>query len=232
MVGVSKADVADLDFLDAEELQTDGSFVFLTTTVASTNSGTQTVTIDLPADGEGIKTGRDHIVEPGDKVELSGTSGGLGDGIFTVATVPTDLTFTVVEAIGTSTGGSIDFKYVPGAEAIGFNTANQNISSFNDVQRSITEVANAALLDDDPGSVGVTYAVTYVGNKVTQELWTNTSNAFAIKRINYTFTDNRVTTEVRRVFSASDGTTIIAQKTINYTYAYNVVTGATSTRDI
>lgn len=111
---IRKADVDDIDFLDAEELQSDGSFVYLSSGVASTAAGTKVVTITMPADGEGILWGRDHLAQAGDIVILNGTSGGLGDGKFTIAAVIDDLSFSVVETIGTSTGGSVDFYYVAG----------------------------------------------------------------------------------------------------------------------
>lgn len=232
MVGVRKSDVFNLDFLDAEELQTDGSFVYLTVTVVSTTSGTSTVVINTPADGEGIITGRDHPVKVGDLVDLTGTSGGLGDGTFTVATVATDLSFTVVESIGTSTGGSVDFRYVPGAQSIGYNPIGQNTSAETNLQGALTDVSNDALLDGDPGRVDTTYSVTYTGGYATQEMWINTGNSRPIKQIDYSYTGNKVSSEVRVVFAESDGTTIIAQKTITYAYSGNIVTGATATRDV
>lgn len=232
MTGISRADVADGDFADAEELASDGSVVFLTVSVVSTTSGTQTVVVGTPADGEGIKTSRDHPVEPGDFAVITGTTGGLGDGIFTVSTVVDDTTFTVVESIGTSTGGSVDFLYQPGAKLVGFDFDDQNVTTANKLQAVITDISNASLLDDEPGSLGTTYTITRVGNLVTREKWINTGNSFAIKQIDYTYSANRVSTEVRKVFSYLDGTTIIAQKTLVYAYSGNTITGAAITRNV
>jgi hypothetical protein len=231
-VGISKADLVDADVYDATELNTDGTIVYLTITVVSTNSGTSTVTVNLASDGEGILTSKDHPVESGDKVDISGTSGGLGDGTFTVATVLTDLTFTVVEAIGTSTGGSANFRYPPGAQEIGFDQTKQNTTANNQLQKAVTDLSNATLLDDEPGSLTTTYTVTRAGSNVTQEKWVNTGNSRAIKQIDYTYTGSKVTTEVRKVFSAADGTTVIAQKTLTYNYSGTVITGATITRNV
>jgi hypothetical protein len=231
-MGISKADLVDADVYDATELNTDGSVVFLTITVVSTTSGTNTVVVNLAADGEGIYYGKDHPVEVGDTAIISGTSGGLGDGTFLVASVVDDLTFTTVEAIGTSTGGSVSFKFPPGANEIGFKPDNQNTTSNNNLQLVVTDISNATLLDDEPGSVGTTYTVTRSGSRVTQEKWVNTGNSFTIKQIDYTYVSDKVTTEVRKVFSAADGTTVIAQKTLTYVYSGNLVVGETVTRDV
>lgn len=135
-------DVLDADFVDAYELGSSGSTVYLSATAVSTTGGTKVVVIALPADGEGIITGRDHPAEAGDKVLLSGTSGGLGDGLFTIATVLTDLTFSVVEAIGTSVGGSASFRYPAGAKKVGFDPAGTP-SAQTTVQAALAEALNA-----------------------------------------------------------------------------------------
>ncbi len=69
------------------ELGTDGTIIYVTLNVVSTTSGTNTIIVDLASDGEGILTGKDHPVEIGDFVDISGTSGSLGDGTFTIATI-------------------------------------------------------------------------------------------------------------------------------------------------
>jgi len=231
-MGISKADLVDADVYDATELNTDGSVVFLTITVVSTTSGTNTVVVNLAADGEGIFYGKDHPVEVGDTAIISGTSGGLGDGTFLVASVVDDLTFTTVEPIGNSVGGSVSFKFPPGAHEIGFKPDDQNTTSNNNLQYVVTDISNATLLDDEPGSVNTTYTVTRSGSLVTQEKWVNTGNSFAIKQIDYTYVSSKVSVEVRKVFSAADGTTVIAQKTLNYSYSGSLVTGETVTRDV
>lgn len=149
---IRKSDVTDNEFLDQEELTSDGTFVYLTTTVVSTTSGTKVVVIDLPADGQGIFFGRDHPSEPGDIAVITGTSGGLGDGEYTIATVIDDTSFSVVEAIGTSTGGSVDFHYVPGAQRIGVNPTGLSHVTSNNVQDAIEE------LDAAVGTTGITEA--------------------------------------------------------------------------
>src|ERR1700687_1179323 len=114
MGGISKADLTDADVYDASELSTDGTVGYLTVSITATTCGTKTVIISLAGDGEGILYSKDHPVAINDKVVITATSGGLGNGTFTVATVVSDTSFTVVETIGTSTGGSASFKYLPG----------------------------------------------------------------------------------------------------------------------
>lgn len=147
---VSKSDVTDSEFLDAEELQSDSTFVYLTTTVVSTDAGTKVVVIDLPADGQGIFFGRDHPAQTDDFVVITGTTGGLGDGTFTIDTVIDDTSFSVLETIGTSTLGSVAFHYKSGATRIGFDpTGLAHVASTN-VQDAIEE------LDSAIGTTGIT----------------------------------------------------------------------------
>jgi len=137
---ISKTDVVDSEFLDQEELESDGTFVYLTSTVVSTTSGTKVVVINLPADGEGILLGRDHPAESGDFVVITGTSGGLGNGKFTVDVVLSDTSFSVLGGIGTSTGGSISFHYRSGAERIGLDATGLTHVTSNNVQGAIEEL--------------------------------------------------------------------------------------------
>lgn len=228
---LSKSDLYDADVYDAPELNTDGTVVYLTTSVTSTVA-TNTVNVGLPADGEGILTSRDHPVQIGDKADITGTSGGAGDGTFTVATIPSDTQFTTVETIGASTGGSVNFRYLPGAYNIGFDPTHQNVSQSNLVHPVVTDLGNHDLLNNEVLTTGVTYSNTITGGKVTQEKWVNTGNSRTIRQIDYTYTGAKVTTEVRKVFSAADGTTVIAQATLNYTYTGSTLTGEIITRDV
>jgi hypothetical protein len=232
MPGISRTDIIDGDFIDAVELKSDGTVTYLTVTVVSTTSGTQTVVVNIASDGEGILFGRDHEVVPGDIVVLSGTSGGAGDGTYTVATVPTNTSLTVTGAIGTSTGGNATFYYTSGSTNVGFGQTKQNITSSNILQQALTDISNHDLLDNEPVGTGVTYSNTRSGSLITQELWINTGNSRAIREVDYTYTGSKVTTEVRKVFSAADGTTVIAQVTLTYSYTGSSVTGTTIVRNV
>jgi len=86
-------------------------------------------------------------------------------------------------------------------------------------------------LDSEPTTPGTTWSTTVSGGKVTQEKWVRTAGATNLKTIDYTYTGNKVTTEVRKVF-AEDGTTVVAQNTLSYSYTGNVVSGIVATRDV
>lgn len=92
------------------------------------------------------------------------------------------------------------------------------------------------LLEVDPDETDTTYTVTVnSAGRVSQESWADTATAFELKRIEYTYNSNDyVATEVRKVFDPDDGTTILSQKTITYSYATTDgrVTGAASVRNV
>lgn len=88
------------------------------------------------------------------------------------------------------------------------------------------------LLEIDPDDTATTYVATYSGSAVTQESWTDTGTALELKRIEYTYADGLVTTEVRKVFDPADGVTIVAQKTITYSYTGFRVSGMTVARNV
>lgn len=89
------------------------------------------------------------------------------------------------------------------------------------------------LLETDPPTPGNTYSNTIVGGKVTQEQWVRTVGGTTIKTIDYTYSPGtpRVITEVRKVYDVN-GTLIIAQVTLTYTYTGNQVTGIATVRDV
>lgn len=119
---ISKADLNDLDIVDAYELRSDGYTsisIYLDTTVVSTTSGTKTVVINIASDGQGLFYSFDHPAESGDIVWLSGTTG--ADGYYTIDTVIDDLTFTVNQVINTSTGGNAQFRYIAGGLKVGYD---------------------------------------------------------------------------------------------------------------
>jgi hypothetical protein len=234
-VGISQSDIIDADFETAAELISDGTVgnaTFLAAvTVVSTTSGTKTVVIGTPSDGEGILNSKDHPVEAGDFVSITGTSGGLGNGTFTVASVVSDTSFTVVESIGTSTGGLVSFFYRAGAFAIGLNPADMQMTAANVLGTTLKDFDYGNTLQDDPDLVGVTYTPTYTSGKVTRELWAKTSGGLSIKEIDYTYSGSKVATEVRKVFKA-DGVTVAAQITLTYTFSGSTVTSIAQTRDV
>lgn len=146
---LTKADLVDVDIIDAYELKSDGRAttpvsIYQTTVGISTTSGTQTVVSNPPADGEGFLTGRDHPVEVGDFLVIVGSlPGGIADGAYTVASVVDDVTVTVVQPIATSTGGAYTWVYPAGASKVGFDPTGQTITAANGLQQAVTDIANA-----------------------------------------------------------------------------------------
>jgi hypothetical protein len=90
------------------------------------------------------------------------------------------------------------------------------------------------LLDNEPtaetGATDAAYTNTFSGLTITSETWKR-NDATNIKTIDYTYTGNKLTTEVRKVF-ALDGTTIEAQVTWTYVYTGNFLTSASMVRNV
>lgn len=142
-MSIRKEDLDDLDIVDSFELGSDGYQVYLTTTLVSTTSVGNIITINLPSDGEGLITGRDHLAQAGDRVFLTGTSGGLADGYFIINSVLTETTFSVTNSISNSTGGNIFFMYIAGAFNVGFDKSNSINVTHSNVQQAIEDLDQA-----------------------------------------------------------------------------------------
>lgn len=147
---IRKADTGN-DIVGSTELASDGYYVYLSSTLVSTNSPPNTIVINLPSDGEGILYGRDHPVSPQDIVHLYGTSGGAADGYYFVFSVLTDTSFTIVPPIAASTGGNIDFIYPAGATVVGFDPTGLTITNSITVEGAIKDIdANAVTFTNHP----------------------------------------------------------------------------------
>ena len=151
---ITKSDLSDIDFLDSSELISTGvhtlSGMYVDTTIISTDSITKQIVINYPSDNEGINENSEHPAETGDFVCIIGTSGGLGDGYYTIDSILNSTTFAVVEAIGTSTGGNIKFFHPPGASKIGLDSSNLNYTNANTVQGAFEDLDSA--IDNISGS--------------------------------------------------------------------------------
>jgi hypothetical protein len=122
--GIRKEDLADLDIVDSIELASDGYSVYLISTLVSTTNAGSLITINLPSDGEGLITGRDHLAQAGDRIRLAGTSGGLADGYYIINSIISETSFSVTSSVASSTGGSIYFMFQAGAKSVGFDLQN------------------------------------------------------------------------------------------------------------
>ena len=140
MTGIRKEDIVDVDIVDAVELASDGTTVFVNdATVVSTTSSTKTVVIS----GEDIVFDKEEHLEVNDIVVITGTSGGLGDGTFTVSSITNSTTFVVNETIGDSTGGIVDFKHPPGASRVGCDPTGISHTSSTNVQDALEDISSA-----------------------------------------------------------------------------------------
>jgi len=235
-VPLTSADLADIAFFDAPELRADGTLVTPYRTITGLVSVTLATQRVVIAGSEYLTLNRDEPVEVGDTVVIAGATG--GNGTYTITAIVTEQSFDVTPAPGANgTGGTGTFFYPAGATKIGLKVAGHTYATSPTVQGSITQLDAAisavnfdVLLEIEPPSPSTTYANTFSGNTVTQERWRRL-DATLIKTIDYTYTSQKVTTEVRKIFAA-DGTTITAQLTIVYTYTGNTVTSATRTRNI
>lgn len=111
-----------------------------------------------------------------------------------------------------------------------------NDMSFTDPSNGTLTLAQLSklydfLLENEPPSAGSSESFTRVGGKLTKETWTRTVGSTTWKTIDYTYTGNLLTTEVRKVF-ATDGITVVAQLTLTYSYSGNVMTGVTRVRNV
>jgi len=140
---IGKEDVKDSDFVDAYELISDGysaNSIYLDTFAVSTTFATGTVVVTLASDGGGILYSIDHPVQQNDIVYIYGTTGGGGDGHYTVNTVLTDTSFTVNEPIGNSTDGYVQFRYPAGAKLVGYDNSNSCVITHDTVQGALDDL--------------------------------------------------------------------------------------------
>jgi hypothetical protein len=124
----------DQEKVGTVELAADGSdVIFSGKTVVSTTTGTKVVVLS------GVDLFREpEQLENGDKVTLSGTT--AADGTYTVDQVTALDTFTVQEAIATSTGGTCDAKYPSGAAKVGVDTTALTNLTATDLQTAIEQI--------------------------------------------------------------------------------------------
>jgi len=132
---VDREDVRDLDFIDATELASDGSVSFKTAPVTGVSSGT--ITVNPSADYFGLVYG-DEPIEADDIFILSGAT--AGNGSYTVASVLSNTTFTVVEAIPDSTGGTAEFRHPSGAKKVGVDPSAIASSTSTNLQKVLEDL--------------------------------------------------------------------------------------------
>jgi len=233
---LTRADVSDADFTDAAELAATGLADFRSgVAVASTVSATKTVNLVA---GAALVHG-DDPVEPEDKISLTGCAAA---GTYTVATVVDDVTLTVAEAISDSTGGAAAFRYVPGAQRVGFNpTGLVNISA-QTVQAALVQVDGAIsaggiteavheALDTIVHEIDETSydEVTYTGSNPTNvTTWATVAKLKKIREEQYTYASGKVTQCVTIQYDSTGAEKM--RTTEVYTYTGSKITSIARTK--
>lgn len=137
------SDVLRDNIVTAPELISDGygvNSIYLST-VLSTTSATQTVTVNLPSDDVSLLYEGDYQVNPNDIVYLYNTQpGGIADGYYTIGSVTSDTTFLVNEPLPNSTDGYIQFRFQAGATLVGVDSLGMETVTGNTVQEAIAEL--------------------------------------------------------------------------------------------
>jgi len=229
---ITREDLDDVGFVDAVELAATGgasSAYKSAVTAVSTTSGTKRVVIS----GFDVSIERDTPVQAGDKVVLAGNAAA---GTYTINTIINATTFDVVEAIVTSTGGTVEFRYPAGAKKVGVDTTGFSSSGATTLQSLLTDLDSSIspgtntdfLLDNEPPRPTTNYAITRSGNVVTKEEWKRIDTTL-LKSIDYTRASGVITQEDRKVF-ATDGTTLLGHLRVIYTFGGGQVISAEYTR--
>lgn len=137
--GIRREDIEDVEIVDAGELASDGTTTYVTgATVVSTTAATKRIVFS----GVDLIYDKDERAESGDKVTLSGTSGGAADGTYTIDSVIDSVTVDVVESISDSTGGAADLIHPPGAGKVGCDpTTIFNVTADN-VQEALEQLSD------------------------------------------------------------------------------------------
>lgn len=143
MSGLTKEDLRDAAIVDAIELASPGTTVFITgATVVSTTASTKRIVLS----GVDLVHDLDERVEPKDLVTLTGTT--AADGTYTIANVIDSVTVDVEETIADSTGGTADVKHPPGAGKVGLDPTNVAGVTATEMQTAMEELSAATGADD------------------------------------------------------------------------------------
>lgn len=230
-MGLSRRQIRDGDLIDANELASDGAnatvAAFLTGSVTSSTASTKTVAVPLDSHSLGLLS-PDHPVKAGDLAILAGTS--AADGTYTVATVPTQTSFTTVEAIANSVGGTVTFRHPAGSTNVGIDPTGFGSSTAVTLQAALAALDARLYLRTSPnGPVGTQYDVTVARTNglISSVTWTNHATSKIFKLIAITRSSNLISLVVVTVYKP-DGTTVLVQNTITPTRTNNQISSWTS----
>ena len=165
---VAKTDVVDSDFIDAEELISDGyTTTYRTVTLATTTAATKNCVIT-----GGSLERLDNVDEPlqaGDFVEIAGNAAA---GRYTCASIVDSVTFKVLESIVDSTGGTADFIHPAGASKVVVDNTQLPYTNATTVQGALESLSAGEL--PAPDQIGnVLFAIGTAEFSVAQPVTTN-----------------------------------------------------------
>ena len=131
---IDEFDITDSGFTSESELSATGSIGFTTESIVDVASGTISVTSGATL------TGYDDPIQIGDIVVISGNAAA---GTYTVDTIPTLETFTVVEAIVDAVGGSAEFRHPAGGTRVGLDISGLTRITTANVQGALSDIDGA-----------------------------------------------------------------------------------------
>lgn len=209
MTKITREELDDTGIVDAAELSArgaPGSAFRSGTSVISTTADTKTVVVS-----SGLRYGNLDPVEVGDITIISGNDAA---GTYTVQSVTSDTTFVVVEAIPSSTGGSVAFKHPAGAVRVGVDSTGLLNTSASNAQQALADLDSAIVTEADHENLDTlvhalsetSYTeVTRDGNgRVTDVIvWTSPAKTTKIRETTLTRTSDRVSQVVSKQYNGS-----------------------------
>jgi hypothetical protein len=219
---VDREDVRDADFVDAVELASDGTASYKTTPVTDVVSGT--ITVAPAADYLGLEFGDDPI-EVNDIFVLTGAT--AGNGTYTVDTIIDNTSFTVVEAIVDSTGGSADFRHPAGALKVGVDPTTLSFTTKTNVQEALEDLTAGSgitpsqhrdldQLVHDIAEDAFTEITRTAGQVTNITVWTDSGKTTKIRESQITRTAGAVSQTVDIQYDAAGA--VIVGETLTKTY--------------
>jgi hypothetical protein len=138
---ISRTDVVDAEFVDAIELASDGyTDPYRTVSIVSTTNVSGDVVISTPT----VIDRLDNIDEPVQVGDIFEILAGTAAGVYTVAAIiDPDNTFSVLEPIADSVGGSGNLYHPSGATKVGVDPRNINNSDSTVLQQVLEDLDSA-----------------------------------------------------------------------------------------
>jgi hypothetical protein len=230
-VAIERADLADLDFVDAVELAATGSraVAYRNLSIVSITAATREVVVNPT---EFLLIDRDNPVQAGDLFTLTGASASNGD--YTIQSIIDDQTFVVVETVPSDgTGGSGTFYYPPGASKVGIGRIStldattetvQEALEQHPIRRELVHLAEGIGGPFEDFTSGAYREILPAGDPFPTSViwWTDSSKTDKIVELTLTYTAfKQPATMVWKSYD-SDGSTVLRTVTDTMAYTSNV----------